>query len=1223
MAAAEWSWGQWMGAWKAEAGAEDMESERITRMAAAFTGDTIAKMKNINALIVGCRGTGVETAKNLILSNVGSVTVWDPTPATIQDRGANFYLSDADVGKPRATQCLPQLQTLNPYCKVDELKIAESALPSIIDGKTYSAVVVTEMLPQSVLFAMSENARNSKVVFMMAVTSGVTASVFSDFGPKHVIQDKDGEPTEMLAVASAEVVQVGGVLKVSGCNAGDKVLALTLASDHGLDDGDHIVLDDMRGKLEHYNGKKIEVKRLCLCSPPNDMYKLDLTDVANKEILKNSTGKVVETYEKLYENYKEEFIKQGKGDAEAYAKKHSVKTMFNRLVLVLGEGQSLDDWKAYTSGGLANSVKIPIEKSYDSLEKTLVSTTCPQLMDQEVSITGEGCWIQIALATALKFNASKGRWPGLLNAADADEFVALAKGISDERKSIENSCWFQRVDFGFPSGEPREDMSAVEEKLRSYSLLFQTELTGLCAFLGGLIAQEVIKITGKFTPIEQWLHHYDSSILQSKISCADKYKDTRYAHLATIVGEENFESIRKQNIFLVGVGALGCEYAKGIALMGACTSPGSKLIMTDMDAIETSNLSRQFLFRQSDVKSFKSEAAARVVKGWNKDLNVEALTKGVGDNGEDFFDDAFWERVTICWNALDNVLARKYTDRCCLWYGLPLLESGTLGTKTNSEVFLPSLTGSYNDAKEDDTKEAQIAMCTLRSFPYLPLHCIEFAKQAYFSDILEFAPTQYEDFRESKDKFFAQVDNIESPAEQHKILSTVKEFVELQKSGTVTFETCIKKAFDNYVQYFIKEIRDLIYTCDEMEKASGNPFWVGTKRKPKEAAWNAASPPAEGIEYMYACANCYAYMFSVPYVRNRQEFEKQVKAMKLEVPAWSPPGGDVKIDVGEEEGGPKISEEAINNLKMELYAVDTSTIQKMNAHDFEKDDDSNFHVDFLTCGTNMRAFNYDIKSSDRATVKVTAGKIIPALATTTAMVCGLVDNEFLKLAMGLHKMEGGRDKFYCCNINLALGVHAFNAFTPNPPLKLESKLSALPEYNSWDKIVINGEMSLKALVEELEKKYGCKVKELLPAQSGNIVIFDAQDTSKVGWTIELRDGNVVFVEPDAVFSKWPQLRGCQQMLPKLPDGNAKNNFLNQVNAAKKALDAVKNDFVGKYNGTVSDAYQLVARPKEDEKKQAYFDTVNGKRPYIALKAHVTNPEGEDAQLPVIKYIRRK
>ena len=101
---------------------------------------------------------------------------------------------------------------------------------------------------------------------------------------------------------------------------------------------------------------------------------------------------------------------------------------------------------------------------------------------------------------------------------------------------------------------------------------------------------------------------------------------------------------------------------------------------------------------------------------------------------EDHFDDKFWESLSLFWNALDNVQARQYTDARCLFYSKPLLESGTLGTKCNHEVILPFRTSSYNDGKESDDNEAQIAMCTLRSFPYLPKHCIEYAKQAYFSD---------------------------------------------------------------------------------------------------------------------------------------------------------------------------------------------------------------------------------------------------------------------------------------------------------------------------------------------------------------------------------------------------------------------------------------------------------------------------------------------------------
>ena len=52
---------------------------------------------------------------------------------------------------------------------------------------------------------------------------------------------------------------------------------------------------------------------------------------------------------------------------------------------------------------------------------------------------------------------------------------------------------------------------------------------------------------------------------------------------------------------MVGAGALGCEFIKNFSMMGLGCGPNGRIVITDMDVIERSNLNRQFLFRPWDM----------------------------------------------------------------------------------------------------------------------------------------------------------------------------------------------------------------------------------------------------------------------------------------------------------------------------------------------------------------------------------------------------------------------------------------------------------------------------------------------------------------------------------------------------------------------------------------------------------------------------------------------
>ena len=75
-----------------------IDTNLYSRQIGTFGIETMGKLIKMKVLIIGMRGLGVETAKNLCLAGPQSVTIYDPTEVSVSDMGANFYISQADVG---------------------------------------------------------------------------------------------------------------------------------------------------------------------------------------------------------------------------------------------------------------------------------------------------------------------------------------------------------------------------------------------------------------------------------------------------------------------------------------------------------------------------------------------------------------------------------------------------------------------------------------------------------------------------------------------------------------------------------------------------------------------------------------------------------------------------------------------------------------------------------------------------------------------------------------------------------------------------------------------------------------------------------------------------------------------------------------------------------------------------------------------------------------------
>merc|ERR1719456_1027150 len=136
----------------------------------------------------------------------------------------------------------------------------------------------------------------------------------------------------------------------------------------------------------------------------------------------------------------------------------------------------------------------------------------------------------------------------------------------------------------------------------------------------------------------------------------------------------------------------------------------------------------------------------------NPALKVVATEVRVGQDTEDTFDDAFWDTLDCVVNALDNIQARLYVDSRAVWFGTPLLESGTLGTKANVQVILPHQTQSYGDSQ--DPPEESIPLCTLKHFPHAIEHTIEWSRDL-FQQLFADAPREVAAFLQDPDTYLA------------------------------------------------------------------------------------------------------------------------------------------------------------------------------------------------------------------------------------------------------------------------------------------------------------------------------------------------------------------------------------------------------------------------------------------------------------------------------------
>ncbi len=148
------------------------------------------------------------------------------------------------------------------------------------------------------------------------------------------------------------------------------------------------------------------------------------------------------------------------------------------------------------------------------------------------------------------------------------------------------------------------------------------------------------------------------------------------------IGEAGQRRLGDARVAIIGCGALGTVIANNLARAGV-----GHLTVVDRDFVEESNLQRQILFDEEDVRNStpKAVAAEKKLRQINSQIEVKGVVMDVNyANIEDLIRGA-----TLVMDGADNFETRFLVNDACVKHGIPWIYGACVGSYGLSMVILP------------------------------------------------------------------------------------------------------------------------------------------------------------------------------------------------------------------------------------------------------------------------------------------------------------------------------------------------------------------------------------------------------------------------------------------------------------------------------------------------------------------------------------------------------
>ncbi|EEC82353.1 SUMO-activating enzyme subunit 2 isoform X2 [Oryza sativa Japonica Group] len=303
------------------------------------------------------------------------------------------------------------------------------------------------------------------------------------------------------------------------------------------------------------------------------------------------------------------------------------------------------------------------------------------------------------------------------------------------------------------------------------------------------------------------------------------------------------------------------------------------------------------------------------------------------------FNVEFFKQFNVVLNGLDNLDARRHVNRLCLAAEVPLVESGTTGFLGQVTVHVKGKTECYECQPKPVPKSYPV--CTITSTPSKFVHCIVWAKELLFAKM-------FGDKNQDNDL------NVRS-----------------NESGTSKSDVFERNADEDLDQY-ARRIYDHVFGYN-IEVALENEETWKNRRRPNPI-YIRDTLPEEAIRQNGSSRD----------INNEQEEPSAMVSLGLRNPQeiWS----------------------LADNSRVFLEALKLffeKREKEIGNLVFDKDDQ--LAVEFVTTAANIRASSFGIPLHSLFEAKGVAGNIVHAVATTNAIIAGLIVIEAIKVLHGDYK----------------------------------------------------------------------------------------------------------------------------------------------------------------------------------------------------------------------------